>query len=131
MGLAALVQAHILTLLTLLVAIVVIACKLRRHPRWQYVLLHVPVMGTLTRGQKLGQIFTVLSLTQQAGIAFLQGLESVEETVERGYWQEKLREIRSDIERGCPCGPPSRRPLFLRHCVFSSFAPEKCRVHWM
>ena len=35
-------------------------------------------MGTLTRGQKLGQIFTVLSLTQQAGIAFLQGLESVE-----------------------------------------------------
>lgn len=131
MGLAALVQAHILTLLTLLVAMVVIACKLRRHPRWQYVLLHVPVMGTLTRGQKLGQIFTVLSLTQQAGIAFLQGLESVEETVERGYWQEKLREIRSDIERGCPCGPPSRRPLFLRHCVFSSFAPEKCRVHWM
>lgn len=57
MGLAALVQAHILTLLTLLVAMVVIACKLRRHPRWQYVLLHVPVMGTLTRGQKLGQIF--------------------------------------------------------------------------
>ncbi|MGM8714585.1 protein transport protein HofC [Enterobacter hormaechei] len=102
MGLAALVQAHILTLLTLLVAMVVIACKLRRHPRWQYVLLHVPVMGTLTRGQKLGQIFTVLSLTQQAGIAFLQGLESVEETVERGYWQEKLREIRSDIEQGMP-----------------------------
>ena len=47
------------------------------------------------------------------------------ETVEWGYWQEKLREIRSDIEQGCPYGPPSRRPLFLRHCVFSSFAPEK------
>ncbi len=102
MGLAALVQAHILTLLALLVAMVVIACKLRRHPRWQYVLLHVPVMGTLMRGQKLGQIFTVLSLTQQAGIAFLQGVESVEETVESGYWQEKLREIRSDIEQGMP-----------------------------
>ncbi len=53
MGLAALVQAHMLTLLALLVAMVVIACKLRRHPRWQYVLLHVPVMGTLMRGQKL------------------------------------------------------------------------------
>lgn len=102
MGLAALVQAHMLTLLALLVAMVVIACKLRRHPRWQYVLLHVPVMGTLMRGQKLGQIFTVLSLTQQAGIAFLQGVESVEETVESGYWQEKLREIRSDIEQGMP-----------------------------
>ncbi len=102
MGLAALVQAHMLTLLALIVAMVVIACKLRRHPRWQYVLLHVPVMGTLMRGQKLGQIFTVLSLTQQAGIAFLQGVESVEETVESGYWQEKLREIRSDIEQGMP-----------------------------
>jgi protein transport protein HofC len=29
-----------------------------------------PVMGALAKGQKLGHIFTVLSLTQQAGIPF-------------------------------------------------------------
>ncbi len=121
MGLAAPVQAHMLTLLALIVAMVVIACKLRRHPRWQYVLLHVPVMGTLMRGQKLGQIFTVLSLTQQAGIAFYK---------EWRVWRRPLRVAigrRNSVRyaaisnRGCPCGPPSRRPLFLHHCVFSSF----------
>jgi len=102
MGLAAAIQGHIVTLFALLLILVVAACKLRRHPRWQRMLLHLPVMGVLARGQKLGQIFTVLSLTQQAGIAFLQGLESVEETVESGYWQTKMREVREHIEQGMP-----------------------------
>ena len=102
MGLAAAIQGHIVTLFALLLILAVAACKLRRHPRWQRMLLHLPVMGVLARGQKLGQIFTVLSLTQQAGIAFLQGLESVEETVESGYWQTKMREVREHIEQGMP-----------------------------
>ena len=102
MGLAATIQGHIVMLFALLLILVVAACKLRRHPRWQRMLLHLPVMGVLARGQKLGQIFTVLSLTQQAGIAFLQGLESVEETVESGYWQTKMREVREHIEQGMP-----------------------------
>jgi protein transport protein HofC len=38
-----------------------------------------PGVGKLIRGQRLSQIFTVLALTQSAGISFLQGLESVEE----------------------------------------------------
>ena len=102
MGLGAAIQGHIVTLFALLLILAVAACKLRRHPRWQRMLLHLPVMGVLARGQKLGQIFTVLSLTQQAGIAFLQGLESVEETVESGYWQTKMREVREHIEQGMP-----------------------------
>ncbi len=130
MGLAALVQAHILTLLALLVAMVVIACKLRRHPRWQYVLLHVPVMGTLMRGQNWGKFYRAV-INPAGRNCLLQGLESVEETVECGYWQEKLREIRSDIEQGMPVWSSFQKASVLRHCVFSSFAPEKCRVHWM
>lgn len=102
MGLATFIQAHLLALFALLATLVIVACKLRRHPRWQHMLLRIPVMGALSRGQKLGQIFTVLSLTQQAGIAFLDGMESVQETVENGFWQEKIRAVRSDIERGMP-----------------------------
>jgi len=60
------------------------------------------VIGPLVRGQKLSQIFTVLSLTQQAGIAFIQGLESTEETLECPFWQEKLQAIRHRIMQGLP-----------------------------
>ncbi|MEB7542850.1 protein transport protein HofC [Enterobacter huaxiensis] len=102
MGLAALIQKHIVMMAVLLVLAIGAVYKLRNHPRSQRMLLRLPVLGTLMRGQKLGQIFTVLSLTQQAGIAFLQGLESVEETVENPYWQGILREIRERVEGGMP-----------------------------
>ncbi|HHA2246878.1 TPA: protein transport protein HofC [Enterobacter ludwigii] len=102
MGMATFIQSYALALFAGLLLPVLIAWGLRQDPRWQHVLLHIPVMGALAKGQKLGQIFTVLSLTQQAGIAFLKGLESAEETVESRYWQGILRAIREDIEKGYP-----------------------------
>lgn len=36
----------------------------------QKLLLRIPIMGSLMRGQKLTQIFTILALTQSAGITF-------------------------------------------------------------
>lgn len=106
MGLAAFIQQHALALLTALFIPGIVVYSIRRHPPWQRfhhrVRLCLPVIGALIRGQKLGQIFTVLSLTQQAGITFLQGLESAEETAESPYWQEKLQEVRRDIEQGMP-----------------------------
>lgn len=79
---------------------------LRGHERWQRfhqrLGLRVPIMGSLIRGQKLSQIFTVLSLTQQAGIAFLQGLESALESVEGVFWQEVLRDVRDRVVQGAP-----------------------------
>jgi protein transport protein HofC len=102
MGLAAFIQKHIVMMAVLLVLASGAVYKLRNHPRSQRMLLRLPVLGTLMRGQKLGQIFTVLSLTQQAGIAFLQGLESVEETVENPYWQGILSEIHERVEGGMP-----------------------------
>ncbi|VTP64050.1 Cholera toxin secretion protein epsF [Leclercia adecarboxylata] len=93
----------------LLLSLVVAACGLmyvRRNRRWQRatqrLLLSSPVVGALVRGQKLSQIFTVLSLTQQAGIAFIQGLESTEETLTCPFWQEKLQAIRQHIMQGAP-----------------------------
>lgn len=79
---------------------------LRRHPRWQHfiqpILLDCPLIGSLVRGQKLSQVFTVLALTQQAGIAFLQGLESTEETLACPYWRSRLQAVRHSIIQGSP-----------------------------
>ena len=90
----------------LLISAVLGLMGLRRHPPWQRVtqrlLIKCPLIGTLIRGQKLSQIFTVLSLTQQAGIAFLQGLESTEETMECPFWRDKLQDMRQSVMQGSP-----------------------------
>ncbi len=57
-----------------------------RRPTWlivrQKLLLRIPIMGSLMRGQKLTQdSLPILALTQSAGITFLQGVESVRETM--------------------------------------------------
>ncbi|MGP6137538.1 protein transport protein HofC [Enterobacter chuandaensis] len=118
MGIAAFMQSYALALFAMLLIPVIAARALRHHPRWQRILLHMPVMGTLIKGQKMGQIFTVLSLTQQAGIAFLQGLESAEETVESRYWQEILRSVREDIEKGLPVWSSFQKAaLFTPLCI--------------
>ena len=106
MGLANVLQERGAALLFSLIAITSGLLFLRRKRRWRYatqrLLLNSPVIGPLVRGQKLSQIFTVLSLTQQAGIAFIQGLESTEETLECPFWQEKLQTIRHRIMQGMP-----------------------------
>jgi type II secretory pathway component PulF len=42
------------------------------------------------------------ALTQQAGIAFLQGLESTEETMECPFWRDKIRDIHQCVMQGSP-----------------------------
>lgn len=80
--------------------------RLRNNDNWlracQRLLLASPVIGPLVRGQRLSQIFTVLSLTQRAGIAFLQGLESVTETVVCPYWRDLLVRAQREITEGAP-----------------------------
>ncbi|XTZ37692.1 protein transport protein HofC [Salmonella enterica] len=77
---------------------------LRHHQGWlrykQRLLLAGPVVAQLVRGQRLSQIFTVLSLTQRSGIAFLQGLESVQETLTCPYWREVLQRTSTEISEG-------------------------------
>lgn len=102
MGMAAFMRSYALALFAALLAPFATAWALRQNPRWQGMLMHAPVLGALAKGQKLGHIFTVLSLTQRVGIPFLQGLESAEETVESRYWREILRSVREEIEKGLP-----------------------------
>ncbi|MCU6668124.1 protein transport protein HofC [Enterobacteriaceae bacterium H4N4] len=106
MGMASFLQEWGVAMLLFLLVTVSGLLTVRRHRRWrvatQRLLLRCPIIGPLARGQKLSQIFTVLSLTQQAGIAFLQGLESTQETLECPFWQEKLQAIHQRVTQGEP-----------------------------
>lgn len=87
-------------------ALLFVLCRplLQRNPRWQMLRpqlqLSLPVFSGLIRGQMLCQIFTVLSLTQNAGIPFLQGLESVEETLSCPWWRRVIRQISESVAHG-------------------------------
>lgn len=93
-------------LLTTMVLMTITVTLLYKRSRWQrlcqQLLLATPVVGTLVRGQKLSQIFTVLSLTQSTGIAFLQGLESAGETLTCPYWRDVLRQLHQNVSEGMP-----------------------------
>ncbi|MCS2160757.1 protein transport protein HofC [Scandinavium sp. H11S7] len=77
---------------------------LRRSPYWQrlrpQLLLALPVVSGLIRGQRLSQIYTVLALTQNAGIPFLQGLESVEKTLTCSWWRDVIHQTSESIAKG-------------------------------
>ncbi|KEY45996.1 protein transport protein HofC [Citrobacter amalonaticus] len=94
--------------LIVLILVMLIATNslLSRKPGWQMLrqrgLLRMPVMGQLIRGQKLTQIFTILALTQTAGIPFLPALESVKETIQCPYWALRLAQVQHDISTGVP-----------------------------
>lgn len=78
----------------------------RHHSPWrlrrQKILYALPMIGKLMRGQLLSQIFTILSLTQNAGISFLQSLESVEETLNCPLWRQRIQLIHRQITQGEP-----------------------------
>lgn len=92
---------------------------INQKPYWlvlrQKLLLSLPVIGPMVRGQKLTQIFTVLALTQNAGIPFLQGLESVTETLANPFWSQRLARVQHDISAGRPVW------LALKNC--GEFSP--------
>lgn len=77
---------------------------LRRRPHWQSheqrLLLRLPLFAVLLRSQRLSQIHTTLALTQQSGIALLQGLEAAEMAMAHPWWQAKLRGVRQHISHG-------------------------------
>lgn len=106
MAFSAFIQRRGLLLLMVPSASVLILSKFRHHPGWQTVrqkwLLKCPIAGSLIRGQKLSHIFSVLALTQNAGIAFLQGLQSASETLDCPYWQHILHQAHQDISHGLP-----------------------------
>ncbi|MBL7635001.1 protein transport protein HofC [Atlantibacter hermannii] len=97
-------SGHWLALLTGALIGVVLRC--RRNPNWQWqeqnLLLRLPLVGELVRGQRLSQIYTILAMTQQAGLPLLQGLEAVVQTLESPFWRQMLERIMQKIADGVP-----------------------------
>lgn len=104
MTMAAFVERWSIALLMLPLLPAALSMLLKNNRSWQrtrqQILLSLPVIGKLARGQKLSQIFTVLALTQRAGIAFLQGLEAVEITLTCPWWREAIVTLHHDIAQG-------------------------------
>lgn len=78
----------------------------RRHAGWQEreqkILLRIPLVAPLWRGRILSQIFTVLSLTQRAGIPLLQGLSATADTLVHRLWRKQTDLIITEISLGAP-----------------------------
>ncbi|MDF7681711.1 protein transport protein HofC [Enterobacteriaceae bacterium ESL0689] len=94
-------------ILIILITLALILNKLiLRRQRWllrrQKILYALPMIGKLMCGQLLSQIFTILTLTQNAGISFLQGLESVEQTLSCPLWRQRLHQAYTQITHGVP-----------------------------
>lgn len=90
-----------------IIALVGFGLMLRRQkPHWQEheqkLLLKIPLVAPLWRGQVLSQIYTTLTLTQQAGVPLLQGLEAVELTLKPLLWKKSLAQISSQVQQGTP-----------------------------
>lgn len=93
----------------------------RRSPSWQRIeqqhLLRLPVIGRLYRGGQLCGIFMTLSLTQQAGLTLLQGLQAVEKILAHRLWREAIVALQGHISAGSPLHQAlSGHPLFTPLC---------------
>ena len=69
----------------------------RGEQRW---LLRLPLLAKLWRGSLLSQIFTTLTLTQQAGLPLLQGLQAVEGTLAPLLWREAIQQLQEQVAGG-------------------------------
>ncbi|MCZ4059281.1 protein transport protein HofC [Pantoea sp. LMR881] len=96
--------------------------QLRRHStHWQRheqrLLLHLPVVAGLWRGSQLAQIYTLLQLTQQAGLTLLQGLQAVQVTLSSLVWRDAIVALQQHIAEGKPLHQAlTDHPLFSPLC---------------
>lgn len=121
MALSALIQQGLPAIFACIALPLLMRPLLRQNPRWQIMKarigLSIPVISPLIRGQKLSQIYTILSLTQGAGIPFLQGLASVEQTLTCPWWRSLIQQITVSITQGRPIWQAfEKSPVFTPLC---------------
>lgn len=93
----------------------------RKRPNWQrreqQLLLRLPLIARLYRGSQLSQIFTTLTLTQQAGLTLLHSLQAVEKTLPHCLWREAIHKLQQHIAAGNPLHQAlAQHPLFTPLC---------------
>lgn len=115
--------AHYAPLLAAAIVILLLSWRrLRRNPRWQdreqQLLMRLPLVAPLLRGQRLSQIHTTLALTQRSGIPLMQGLEAAAMALTTHWWQAQLQRVRQRVTDGEPFSQAlAREPIFTPLCV--------------
>ncbi|WP_420064194.1 protein transport protein HofC [Pectobacterium colocasium] len=67
-----------------------------REQEW---LLKLPIVSRLLRGKSLNQIFTILSMTQQAGLTLPEGLDAAA-TIRHPLYQAAIQQIQAQLHQG-------------------------------
>ncbi|MBP2169788.1 protein transport protein HofC [Erwinia toletana] len=115
-----------LTMITLL-TVLLWRSQRRKRVTWQrreqQLLLRLPLISSLYRGSQLSQIFTTLTLTQQAGLTLLQSLQAVEKTLSDCLWREAI----SDLQQHIAAGNPLHQAL-AQHKLFTPLCHQLIKV---
>lgn len=67
---------------------------------WSRFLLHAPLVGNIIRKAILGRFAQSMALTIRSGVPLIQALSVVAGVVDNAYVGEKIRSMRSGIEKG-------------------------------
>lgn len=99
----------------------------RKHPGWQrkeqQLMLCLPLLSQLYRGSQLSQIFTTMTLTQQAGLTLLQSLQAVEQTLSHCLWRETIQQLQQHIAAGRPL-----HQALAQHRLFTPLCHQLIKV---
>ncbi|MEQ4585954.1 MAG: protein transport protein HofC, partial [Pantoea agglomerans] len=99
----------------------------RRSAGWQRreqaIFLRIPLLSGLWRGTQLTQIYTILNLTQRAGLTLLQGLAAVEVTLSSLLWREAMAGLQQHIAQGNPL-----HQALMHHPLFTPLCGQLVRV---
>lgn len=99
----------------------------RRSAGWQRreqrLFLRIPLLSGLWRGSQLAQIYTILHLTQHAGLTLLQGLAAVEMTLTSLLWREAMVALQQHIAEGKPL-----HQALMHHPLFTALCGQLIRV---
>ena len=115
-------------LAALLTSLFISYLYLRRHRTYyqqleQRLLLRIPLISALIRGNCLSQIFQTLAITQHAGLPLTAGLDAALRSINNEIYQQALKSIQKQINQGIP--------LYMalsQHALFPPLCQQMVRV---
>jgi protein transport protein HofC len=99
----------------------------QKQPHWQLLeqrlLLRLPFISPLIRGNCLSQIFQTLAITQQAGLPLVTGLNAATLAITNDTYQQALKLIQKQISQGAPL-----YTTLAQHHLFPALCQQLVRV---
>lgn len=85
--------------------------------REQAMLLRIPLIASLVKGNCLSQVFRILAMTQQAGLTLVAGLSAAKLSVNIVFYCQALTAIEQQLSQGYPFHSAlAQQPLFPSLC---------------